>query len=34
MQNERKLEIPMEVIDEQGNVSSDTQSVLSRWNMA
>ena len=31
MQNERKLEIPMEVIDEQGNISSDTQSVLSRW---
>ena len=31
MQNERKLEIPMEVIDEQGNISSDAQSVLSRW---
>ena len=31
MQNERKLEIPMELINEQGNISSDTQSVLSHW---
>ena len=30
MQNERKLDIPMEVIDVQGHVSTDAQSVLSR----
>ena len=31
MQNERKLDILKEVIDVQGNVSTDAQSVLSRW---
>ena len=31
LQNDRKLGLPMEVTDEQGNISTDTQTVLSCW---
>ena len=31
IQNERKGRIPMEVVDSDGNVSSDTETVISKW---
>ena len=31
IQNERSGRIPMEVVDPQGGISSDTNTVISRW---
>ena len=31
IQNKRSRRIPMEVVDPQGEISSDTNTVISRW---